>query len=863
MYSFTSYNKQMKFCYLVVLAWLAIASAADAQTNATKDSSAVITVYGNCDQCKHRIETAAKGKGVVSASWDTESKLLSIVFDPSRTSLDKIEHRVVGAGHDTKFKKATDEAYSSLPSCCLYRNKEPGAGQAVPFPDSLGMAPDVKGVVLSMDSKGGFAPLANASVFWLDKNGGVLTDSSGFFAIAPDVKGNRLVISYAGFRSDTVAIMDNSQLKIILASGHQLQDVTVYGRNRSYYASSLTPVRTQVIGEIELYKAACCNLSESFETNPSVDVSYNDAVTGTKQIQMLGLSGTYTQLTVENMPGPRGIATSNGLGLIPGPWIESIQLTKGTGSVANGFESIAGQINIEEKKPMTAESLFLNAYVNEVGKTDLNLNITRKVSDKWSTALLLHDDFMANKGMDQNKDGFRDLPTGNQINMQNRWQYADPGGLMAQFGVRILSDDRTGGQVGFNPSVDKFTTNSYGIGLNTQRFEAFGKIGYVFPEKKYKSLGLQLATFSHLQKDYFGLTAYDARQQDLYANFIYQSIIGNTNHKFRTGISLQYDHYDETFHVTNYTRKEAVPGAFFEYTWEAARHLNLVAGVRADHNNLFGSWVTPRLNMRYQPFKNTTLRLSGGRGARTANIFAENIGWFISSRSVDVAGTSATGAYGLKQEVAWNEGISIDQKFRLFDKDGNIAADFFRTDFVNQVVVDADKSTSAISFYNLQGRSFSNSLQIEMNYHLLKELELRLAYRLFDVKTTYHGQLMERPLVAKQRAFASLHYETANKWKFDYTVQFVGQKRLPYSGDNPKEFQWSSYSPTYAVMNAQISKTWHAWELYAGAEDLNNYAQKQLIVDAANPFSQYFDASVVWGPTFGRMLYAGVRFKIK
>ncbi|HVU58478.1 MAG TPA: TonB-dependent receptor [Puia sp.] len=842
----------MKHYYILLFVWLAIVHTTNAQSHA-KDTSTVITVYGNCDQCKHRIETAAKGKGVVSANWDIESKLLSLVYDPSKTSLDKIQQRIVQAGHDTKSRRATDESYNSLPSCCFYRNNAPVEGHD----------PVVKGVVMSTDSKGTFAPLANASVYWFSSKGGVFTDSSGFFVIPQDEKSNRLVISYTGYTPDTVVVADETQLKIILASGGQLKDVTVYARNRSYYASSLTPVRTQVIGEIELFKAACCNLSESFETNPSVDVSYNDAVTGTKQIQMLGLSGTYTQLTVENMPGPRGIATSNGLGLIPGPWIESIQLTKGTGSVANGFESIAGQINIEEKKPQTAESLFFNAYVNEVGKTDLNINLSKKINNRWSTGLLLHDDFLANKSMDQNKDGFRDLPTGNQLNVQNRWQYADPRGLMAQFGVRAISDSRTGGQVGFNPSVDKFTTRSYGIGLSTQRYEAFGKIGYVFPGKKYKSVGLQLSTFSHLQKDYFGLTAYDAKQQDVYANLIYQSIIGNTNHKFRTGLSLQYDHYDEMFNATGYKRKEAVPGAFFEYTWEVAPSFNMVAGVRADHNNLFGSRLTPRLNMRYQPFKTTTIRLSGGRGQRTANIFAENIGWFISSRSVHVVSGISTGAYGLQPEIAWNEGISIDQKFRLFDRDGNITTDFFRTDFNSQVVVDADQSASALYIYNLQGRSFSNSFQAEVNYSLLKQLEIRLAYRLFDVKTTYHGNLLERPLVARQRAFASVHYEAPDKWKFDYTVQFVGQKRLPYSGDNPKEFQWTSYSPSYAIMNVQVSKSFHSWDAYIGAEDLNNYYQKQPIVDAANPFSQYFDASIVWGPTFGRMLYMGVRFKVK
>ncbi|HWB28156.1 MAG TPA: TonB-dependent receptor [Chitinophagaceae bacterium] len=850
--------------YIITLAVCMYSLAyADAQANA-KDTTVNITVYGNCEQCKNRIEAAARGKGVESARWGIDSKILSLTYNTAKTTLDKIQQRIVNAGHDTQFKKAKDEVYNSLPSCCLYRNNEE---QQKSF-DSLRWQPSpeagiIKGLVVSVDDKGKFEPLANATVYWLNQNKGVITDTIGVFSIPEDTRGSRLVISYAGYRADTVAIEDNKQLKIILAAGSQLKDVTVYGSKRAYYASSLTAVRTQVIGEKELYKAACCNLSESFETNPSVDVSYNDAVTGSKQIQLLGLAGIYTQLTVENMPGPLGIATSNGLSFIPGSWIESIQLTKGTGSVANGYESIAGQINIEEKKPGTSEKLFLNTYVNDMGKTEINFNAAQKVNSKWSTALLLHDDFLTNKTIDGNRDGFRDLPSGNQFTVLNRWQYDNSKGLLGQVGFKILADDKTGGQVNFNPATDKLTTNHYGIGLDNQRYEVFGKLGYIFPEKKYKSIGLQVAAFSHTQNDYFGLTAYNAKQQNAYANLIYQSIIGNTNHKFRTGISFLYDYYNETFNAVNYRRKEVVPGAFFEYTWEASAKFNMVAGIRADHNSLFGYFITPRLNARYQPYKNTTLRFSAGRGERTANIFAENTGWFISSRTINIMSGIPGGAYGLKPEIAWNEGISIDQKFKLFQKDGSMTLDFFRTDFVNQVIADVDKSASQINFYNLQGKSYSNSLQAEINYSLVKRVDLRLAYRLFDVKTTYHNALLERPLVAKQRAFASVHYETANKWKFDYTVQVIGQKRLPYSGDVPAQYQWQNYSPAYAVMNLQISKSLKAWELYAGAEDLNNYSQKQLIIDAANPFGHYFDASVIWGPAFGRMIYAGMRLSIK
>jgi len=857
----------MKYIILLV-AVMANVYCGYGQAHNTKDTSVTLKVYGNCIQCKHRIEAALKTKAVISADWNIDTKILSIIYNPSATTLDKIEQRIADAGHDTEHKKAKDATYNSLPSCCLYRQNEADE-KATLLIDSTRQIPAniaanmVQGVVMEEDSKGNFKPLASASVYWLADNTGVMTDNTGTFTIPQKSAGSRLVISYTGYQPDTISIADRNQLKIILASGRQLKDVTVTYTAKPYYASSLTPIRTQTIGEKELFKAACCNLSESFETNPSVDVSFNDAVTGSKQIQLLGLSGIYTQLTVENMPGPRGIATANGLSFIPGPWIESIQLTKGTGSVANGYESIAGQINIEEKKPETAEKLYANVYVNDQGKTDLNVNLAHKINNHWSTALLVHDDFLQNKNLDENRDGFRDLPSGNQFTLLNRWKYDNNKGLLAQFGFKMLKDDNTGGQTDFNPSTDKFTTNHYGVGLSTERYEAFGKLGYVFPQKKYKSIGLQLAAFTDDQNDYFGLTAYNAKQQNFYGNLIYQSIIGNTNHKFRTGFSFVYDNYNETFNTVNYKRNEIVSGAFFEYTWDASTKFNVVAGLRADDNNLYGAFVTPRLNARYQPFKNTTIRISGGSGERTANIFAENLGWFVSSRSINILSTNTSGAYGLKPEIAWNEGISLDQKFMLASRQGNITVDFFRTDFKNQVIADVDKSAQQINFYNLQGRSYSNSLQAEVNYELVKHLDVRLAYRLFDVKTTYHDELLQRPLVAKQRAFANINYETANKWKFDYTVQLTGQKRLPYSGDNPAAYQWQTYSPAFVTMNAQVSKSLSNWDVYIGVENLNNFYQKQLLIDAANPFGHYFDGSIVWGPTFGRMWYAGVRFKIK
>lgn len=845
------------------------------KNRSAKDSTVSFKVFGVCDQCKTRIEKAAKGKGVRSAVWDVDSKMLVLAFNPKLTSIERVQDRIVAVGHDLENKKADDAVYKSLPSCCHYREllKEPQQakmddmssmdGMDMKMDPSMEMGAGVKGIVLEEDKNGSFKPLIGASVIWLGTNKGTTTDTAGVFSI-PHQPNSKLVISYAGYQPDTLTVSDTGEMKVILASGKQLSEVTITNRQRSSYLSAINPIRTQVMTQRELFKAACCNLSESFETNASVDVSYNDAVTGSKQIQLLGLAGNYTQLTVENLPGPRGIATAWGLNSIPGSWVESIQLSKGVGSVANGYESIAGQINVELKKPENSEHFFSNVYVNDQGKTDLNFNIAQKINAKWSTGLLLHGDFFNNRNLDFNKDGFRDLPTGHLLTAMNRWKYDDGKGFMTQFGFKILNDQKTGGQVDFDPSKDKFTTNHYGLGINTKRYEGFSKIGYVFPGKKYKSIGLQLSAFDHKQDSYFGLTKYNARQQNFYGNLIYQSIIRTTAHKFRTGFSFVSDHYNEDFNSINFKRTESVPGAFFEYTFTPVDQFNIVAGIREDHNSLFGWFTTPRLHIRYEPVKGTTIRLSAGRGQRTANIFAENNSALVSSRQVEIISSSTGKAYGFDPEAAWNKGISLDQKFKLFTRDASFSIDFFRNDFQKQVVVDLEDPRK-VQFYELNGKSFSNSLQSEFDFTPADKLDIRLAYRYFDVRETYANQLLQKPLLSKNRAFLNAAYEIKG-WKFDYTFNYNGRKRIPNTASNPSQYQRNTYSPAYVLMNAQISKSLgkqQVFDVYVGGENLTGYYQKDAIIAADQPFSEYFDASLVWGPVSGRMFYAGMRFKVK
>ncbi|MEP2024790.1 MAG: TonB-dependent receptor [Reichenbachiella sp.] len=723
--------------------------------------------------------------------------------------------------------------------------------------------PLAQGTVYELDEKGIRVPLVGANIFWLGTTKGVPTDSKGRFSLARVTGTYQLVVSYIGYKNDTLSVKDNQELSVQLLPDATLDEVEVEYRQKTVQIDYLNPLKSELISEKELLKAACCNLSESFETNPSVDVSFTDAVTGTRQIQMLGLAGPYTQITRENMPDVRGLSAIYGMVYIPGTWIESIQLNKGAGSVVNGFESVAGQINVELRKPEDSDKLYANLYANEGGRFEGNINWSQKVGENWSTAVLLHSKANAIE-RDRNKDGFLDNPLSEHYIGLNRWKYVGANGLMFQFGVKGTYIDNLGGQVGFDQDIDRGTTNSWGMNLVTKRYEVWTKMGKVYIEQPWKSVGLQLSGVYHDQDSYFGLNDYDANQQSLYGNFIYQSMIGTTDHQFKTGVSIQYDLYDEVLNAVDFSRTEVVPGAYFEYSYSLLDKFNAMAGIRIDHHNLYGTFMTPRVHLRYALTDMTVLRASVGRGQRTASIFAENIGVFASSRQLIVRGDNSDKPYGLDAEVAWNFGINLTREFTLDYRDGSFSVEYYRTNFENQIVVDLDQNPQEVSFYNLNGESYSNSFQAQVDYEIVKFVDLRIGYRWFDVNTTYGDVTLQKPLVSAHRAFLNVGYETRSDWKFDYTFNWQGEKRIPFTGSNPPDYQLQEKSPDFYLMNVQVTKSWNdRFEIYVGVENLLNYKQENPILANEEPFGDYFDSSLVWGPIFGRNTYAGLRYRIK
>jgi outer membrane receptor for ferrienterochelin and colicins len=705
-----------------------------------------------------------------------------------------------------------------------------------------------------------------ANVYWLNSSIGATTNEKGWFTIPYKKSYKKLVVSYVGYKTDTLIITNLEPIHHFIIPENELEEVTIKSKKKATQRSFVQTQNVFTVNSAELLKAACCNLAESFETNPSIDVNFSDALTGTRQIQMLGLKSPYLLITQENLPSIRGAAQVFGLTFTPGTWVESIQITKGAGSVINGYESISGQINAELVKPFTDKRLFLNAYGSLGGRLELNTHFNHKISEKWQTGLYIHGNYRGEK-FDRNKDNFLDNPLTNQVNVMSRWQYLDTEkGWVSFINVRYMNDAKQTGEINFNPSLDKGGSDIWGGEIDTKRFDSSLKLGYVFPELPFQSFGFQFAYSNHEQDSYFGLKTYDIKHESIYSNLLFNSIIGDTRSKFTTGINFTYDIYDEFVNSINFSRNENSFGGFFEYAYDNLDNFSFTTGLRVDTHNLLGTFITPRVHLRYAPWEKAVFRGSVGQGRKSANVFAENQQLFASARQIDIQ-SSGGKIYGLDPEVAWNYGISYLQGFNLFDKKGDITFDFYRTHFQNQVVVDWE-NPQRISFYNLEGESYANSFQTEVNYFFNEYLNVRLAYKFYDIETDYNSGKLSKPLTPNHRFFANISYETKpveliKQWKFDLTYNFIGDQRLPDTSSNPIEYQLEEYSNSYSLLNAQVTKVFSKkFEMYFGVENLTNFTQKNPILASDTPFGANFDSTIIYGPIFGRMFYSGLRFKI-
>ena len=708
------------------------------------------------------------------------------------------------------------------------------------------------GIVYEKDVHDHKIPLAGTNIYWLGTQIGTTSDENGYFELKKDsAEGSQLVVSYIGYQPDTINIpFDQDSVVITLSINRELNEIVVSGESFSKFIDELDAKPTEIITSKELLKAACCNLSESFTTNSSVDIQFQDAVTGAKQIQLLGLAGTYTQILFENIPTLNGIANTFGLGYVPGPWMTSISISKGAASVVNGYESITGQINIDYKKPDDVERFYFNAFQSSHFKTDLNANAAVQLSENLSTLLLAHTDFNI-KTLDDNQDSFADQPKVKQFNFLNRWKYESFSGYHSQFGIQILNEERRGGQ-----TTSNYLGQRYEMNIDSKHIEMFAKNGFVFSDEPYTSLGLILNGHLHKQNSLFGLRKYNAEQKSFYSNLLFEVRTEDEIHSVTLGGSYVFDQYKEEFDSLNFFRKESRPGLFIEYNYSPSYQLSVVPGGRIDFHNLYGTFFTPRIHIKYRFDDNTTLRLSAGKGIRSVNLIADNLSYLASSRKFIVIDSPT-------YEEAWNYGFNLTRYISINNRDLRITADFYRTDFVKQTVIDIDSDARQVRFYDLNGKSYSNNYQIEFAYELIPRLDLTTAFRYSDVKIQYENQLLTMPLVSRYKALLTISYSNENRdWLFDSSLLLNGDGRIPSTEKNPIQYQRDELFSSFVNINAQVTKKIDIVDLYLGIENLTNFKQNNPIIASDDPFGEYFDASLVWGPIEGRKFYVGVRLSV-
>ena len=730
------------------------------------------------------------------------------------------------------------------------------------------------GYVFELINNDSLSPLTGVNVYYPSSSSGTITNSDGFFNIAKNPNYKTLIFSYTGYQTDTLEINNKKEINIVMSEGKILKDLIVEFKKGSYTFSKMDPRNAHLIGQDELRKAACCNLAESFETNPSIDATFTDAITGTKQIQMMGLSGKYVQMLSGNIPIIRGISILNGLRQIPGSFIHEMAVSKGSGSVLNGYESMVGQININLKQPENAEKLHLNFYLNQGGRSEHNAFFSKKFNNKWSTTLLAHFEDQQRTN-DRNKDGFLDNPLRNDFVFHNQWNYRSKL-IHMELGINgVIGKTESGKKQKW---LDTAIPVDYGVDMTTNKINGFAKIGYLFPNDDFKSLALQLSSTYNKQNSTIGPTVYIGSQYSGYANLIYQQEVGinKDENYFKVGASCQLDSLSEnvqsfTVHPPINRFLEIVPGVFGEFTHNSEK-FGLITGLRGDYTSFYNTYfLTPRLHFRYSPNTDLAFKFMAGSGRRTPFMLMENMGYMASSRNW-IIDENVYGIQGLMddvgQEYSLNLGLAMVKEFTFLNRDGVLTLDAYHTSFINQLVIDLYQSARELHFYALNGKSFSNSFQSEINFSVNRRLDIRTAYRFLDVKTKYKSGLIEKPLLSKHRGFLNIAYSTRKiknrQWKIDLTTQWIGSQRIPFTGDNDSLFQLLERSEGYLLLNGQLTRTFgKKIDAYLGVENALNYRQVNPILSSENPYSEYFDSALIWAPIFGRTVYLGFRFTIK
>ncbi|MCI0716166.1 MAG: TonB-dependent receptor [Chlorobi bacterium] len=721
----------------------------------------------------------------------------------------------------------------------------------------------VKGIVYGI-SENKKEPLDAAVVRWLGTTKGTITESNGTFELSlSGISDKRLMVSYSGYKSDTISVEDDSYLEITLEPNTTTTTIEVEDEKKSTYFGNEN-AKTEIITSQELVKDACCDLAGCFGRNSSVEVAVTDIITDSKELKILGLEGAYTQILIDNLPLMSGLNVKYGVSSIPGTLIDKITISKGSNSVLQGYESISGIMNVLLKDKDNSDMLLLNGFVNSILEKQLNLNLTHSLNKKWNSILTLHSVQKSNR-VDENGDGFLDNPLITRYMAYNKWKFSNSKNK-TEFNIagRYWNEERIGGERNFDIKKEAGSSQNYGQTIKINSVEGYSRFGKQFSTTN--GIKMYVNSSFYDQKSFYGITQYDAKQTSFSFSGFYEFEYIERGF-LKTGLSYRYQKIDEDIkfnvqtnktYAGNYIKKESIPGIFSESSISFLEDKgSLMTGIRFDNHNEHDLIITPRALLRYQPDEKIVLRASIGSGFRTVNLLSEYSNILASSRNIIIAEK-------LEPEKVLNYGADVIFYFSLGPASGSLNIDFYRTDFKNKIIPDYDIDPLKVIFANLEGKAFSNVFQSEASVTILRNVDLKLAYKFIDIQYEKNGMMFEQPFNSKHRVLTTFSYVPSSKsWSASAGLNWFGKQRLPSTASNPPEYQRPSVSEPYTLINMQVNKNFKYFELYAGVENLLDFRQDNPIISANDPFGPYFDTSFIWGPTKGREFYAGFRFLLK
>ena len=754
-------------------------------------------------------------------------------------------------------------------------------------------------------------PLIGASLYWKNTTAGASTATDGSFSLKRVSGFETLVVDYIGY--DVVEMLidsrDMNNITIELQpSAVDIDEVVVEGQQRGNYAKTGGITRQEQISFAGLCKMACCSLAESFENSASVTVGYSDAISGARQIKMLGLAGTYTQILDENRPIMQGAGAAYGLSYTPGMWLNSIQVSKGVASVTAGHEAITGQINLEHRKPTDDERFFLNLYFDSELRPEINVSSAIPLTkDKSLSTVIMAHGSLDTATHDMNNDGFVDMPKANQINVANKWLWQNAGGVQLRWGWKVVNENRVGGALGYKKNLydqmlaDPLNT-PYGSKIHNRNINAYAKLGIPIGYERtftgdpndavQNNIAMILDYDNYLTDSYFGVNTVDVVENAFRFNATYAHYFTQRS-SLNAGVSAYARMMDNNYLQQSVAEDGVInaewpfagkstliePGVFAEYTYNIEEKFSLVVGLRGDYSIVNGDYyyqsdklkgqflVTPRSHIRWSITPRTTLRASAGMGYRRQNLVTDNIWMMTTSRNIKITDLNDD------MEAAATFGGSLSQTFRLAgDDQTTISFDYFRTQFFNTMIFDQETADNTILIYNSKGKSFTDNYQVDFNWTPFRGFDLFATFRYTNAKMTVERDgkeiLVERPLTSRYKGLINIQY-AVSRWVFDVTAQLNGPVRLPeLQGDMVAAVEKPNLSPIYPMFFAQVSYKISNLTLYLGCENIANYVQghnghgQAPILGSDASYAEGFNSSAVWGPLMGRKFYIGLRLNI-